>query len=292
MASARYTTVRRRRLASELKRMRTEAGLTGEQVAERLSQLGGRWSHTKVSRIETGQVSVNHGDVSDLLDLYGVTDERSRQELVQIARESGKKGWWHSYSDVTPQRISPYLDFEATAESMKIFQGQVLPGLVQTEGYARAVIASVLPDSPAEEISRTVELRLARQQVLTRDVPLQLWAILDEAALHRTVGGIPVMRKQLHRLAEMASMPNITVQIVPFGAGEHPGMDSPFTILEFPDSADPDVVYLEHLLSTVYLEKHDEVKRYSLFFDHLRAAALNPKESSQMITAVAEGLQS
>jgi transcriptional regulator with XRE-family HTH domain len=289
VTTGRYTTVRRRRLASELKRMRTEAGLTGEQVAERLSQLGGRWSHTKVSRIETGQVSVNHGDVSDLLDLYGVASEQTRHELIQIARESSKKGWWHSYIDVTPSRISPYLDFEAAAKSMKIFQGHVLPGLLQTEDYARAVIASVLPDSAAEEITRSVELRLARQQVLTRDDPLQLWAILDEAALHRAVGGNQVMRSQLDRLVEMATKPNITVQIVPFTVGEHPGMDSPFTILEFPGSADPDVVYLEHLLSTIYLEKHDEVQRYALFFDHLRAAALNPKDSISLIVRITEG---
>lgn len=290
MATSHYTTVRRRRLASELKRMRTEAGLTGEQVAEQLSKRGGKWSHTKVSRIETGKVSVNHGDVSNLLDLYGVTNEQTRQELIQIARESGQKGWWHSYVDVTPSRISPYLDFEASAKSMKNFQGHVLPGLLQIEDYARAVIASVLPDSAAEEIERSVELRLARQRVLTRDDdPLQLWAILDEAALRRAVGGGQVMRSQLGHVVEMARRPNITVQVVPFTAGEHPGMDSPFTILEFPDSSDPDVVYLEHLLSTLYLEKVDEVRRYALFFDHLRAVALSAKASASMIAEIAEG---
>jgi transcriptional regulator with XRE-family HTH domain len=289
VATGQYPTVRRRRLASELKRLRGEAGLTGEQVAERLADLGGRWSPTKISRIETGRVSVHHGDVADLLDLYGLTDASARGELIAIARESGRKGWWHSYSDVTPQRISGYLDFEAAARAIRIFQGDVLPGLLQTEEYAHAVVASVLHDSPQEKIQRIVELRMGRQQILSRPDPLQLWAILDEAALRRAVGGPAVMRAQLEHLTRAAELPNVTIQVIPYAAGEHPGMDSPFTILEFPDQADPDVVYLEHLLTTVYLEEADEVRRYSLFFDHLRAVALSPHDSIRMIaTAVGE----
>lgn len=289
---ANYPTLRRRRLATELKRLRTEAGLSGEEAAAALMEKGGRWSHTKISRIETGQVGVHHGDVADLLDLYEVSsDSNLRAELIALARESGKKGWWHQqYGDVLRAPYSPYLDFEASAKSIRAVQGALVPGLLQTADYARAVIASVRVDATSEQIERFVDLRMKRRDVLAGDSPLQLWAILDEAVLHRLVGGVEVMRSQLRHLVTAQETVNVVLQVIPYAAGEHPGMDAPFTLIEFDDEAAPDVVYQEHLGNALYLEEPDEVRQYTLLYNHLQAAALSPKDSIKMIDAVAKEL--
>lgn len=282
MTSGRYPTVRRRRLAGELKRLRLAAGLTGEQVAERLAPLG-RWSASKVSRIETGRVAVHHGDVADLLDLYGVGPGALREELVGIARESGKRGWWQSYSDVLPGHITPILDFEASTSQMRFMHNQLVPGLLQTPEYARALIRNCRPDAAAEEVDRLVDLRLDRQKLLERESPPKLWVILDEAALRRPVGGTQAMRRQLDRLAESAEKPGTVVQVIPFTAGEHTGLDMPFTILSFPGQDDPDVVYLEQHTTACYVEDKCDVNRYNVYFDQLRASALGPQESYILI---------
>jgi transcriptional regulator with XRE-family HTH domain len=278
----RYPTVRRRRLAGELKRLRIAAGLTGEQAAERLAPLG-RWSASKVSRIETGRVAVHHGDVADLLDLYGVEPGAAREELIEIARESGKRGWWQSYRDVLPGHITPILDFEAETSAMRFMHNQLVPGLLQTPDYARALIRSCRPEAPAEEVDRLVALRLDRQKLLDRTDPPQLWVILDEAALRRPVGGTQAMRSQLNRLLERAVDPGTVVQVIPFAAGEHTGLDMPFTILSFPGDDDPDVVYLEQHTTACYVEDECDVKLYNVYFDHLRASALSPRESRTLI---------
>ena len=278
----RYPTVRRRRLAAELKRLRTAAGLTGEQVAERLGPLG-RWSVSKVSRIETGQVAVHHGDVADLLDLYGLSGGPLRDELVEIARESGKRGWWQSYRDVLPGHITPILDFEACTSAMRFVHNQLVPGLLQTPAYARALIHSCNPEAAPDQVDRLVELRLDRQKVLRRDDPPQLWVILDEAALRRPIGGVAAMRAQLERLAEHDETSRVLVQVIPFRAGEHSGLDMPFTILSFPGDDEPDVVYLEQFSTACYIEDEYAVKRYIGNFDRLRAAALGPGDSRDLI---------
>ena len=286
----RYPTVRRRRLAGELKRLRTAAGLTGEQVAERLGPLG-RWSVSKVSRIETGRVAVHHGDVADLLDLYGLTGGPLRDELVEIARESGKRGWWQSYRDVLPGHITPILDFEASTSAIRFVHNQLVPGLLQTPAYARALIRSCNPDAKPDQIDRLVSLRLDRQRVLERDDPPRLWVILDEAALRRPVGGGPAMRGQLRKLAEQSEKPSTVVQVIPFLAGEHIGLDMPFTILSFPGDDEPDVVYLEQFTTACYIEDEYDVKRYTRNFDRLRASALGPAETRTLILRATEEMR-
>jgi transcriptional regulator with XRE-family HTH domain len=285
----RYPTVRRRRLVAELKRLRSAAGLTGEQVAERLAPLG-RWSASKVSRIETGRVAVHHGDVGALLDLYGVDGGPRREELVGIARESGRRGWWQSYRDVLPGHITPILDFEVCTSAMRLLHNQVVPGLLQTAGYARALIRNCNPEATPDQIERLVELRMDRQRLLARDDPPQLWVVLDEAALRRPVGGPATMRGQLARLAEQSCGPSIVVQVIPFQIGEHTGLDLPFTILSFPGDDEPDVVYLEQLTTACYIEDEYDVERYVGHFEHLRATALGPAESRTLINRVAKEL--
>lgn len=282
-------TVPRRRLAGELKKLRTEAGLTGEQVAERLAPLG-RWSASKLSRIETGRVAAHHGDVSDLLDLYGLAGGPLRAELVEIARQSGKRGWWQPYQDVMPGHIAPILDFEAASSAIRFMHNQLVPGLLQTAAYARALISDFYPDAAPDQIERLVDLRLGRQKVLERDDPPRLWAILDEAALRRPVGGVTVMRGQLNRLIEQADAARVVVQVIPFDAGEHTGLDMPFAILSFPGAEEPDVVYLEQHTTAWYIDDEYDVKRYISHFDRLRDTALGPQESRTLIVHAIEEL--
>jgi transcriptional regulator with XRE-family HTH domain len=288
-AQGRYPTVRRRRLAAELKRLRAAAGMTGEQVADRLAPLG-RWSASKVSRIETGRVAVHHGDVTDLLDLYGVAGGPLREELVGIARESGRHGWWQSYRDVLPGHIAPILDFESSSSAIRFMHNQLVPGLLQTPAYARALIRSCHPEAAPAQLERLVELRLDRQKVLERDDPPRLWLILDEAALRRPVGGARTMRGQLDRLAQHADAARTAVQVIPFHAGEHTGLDMPFTILSFPGDEDPDVVYLEQYTQAWYIDDEYDVERYNAYFDRLRAVALGAEESRALIVRAAEEL--
>lgn len=285
----RYLTARRRRLAAELKRLRLAAGLTGEQVAERLAPLG-RWSASKVSRIETGRVAAHHGDVSDLLDLYGVDGGPLREELVEIARQAGKHGWWQSYQDVLPGHITPLLDFENSSSAIRYMHNLLVPGLLQTAAYARALIRSCHPEAGPTQIDRLVDLRLDRQKVLEREDPPQLSVILDEAALHRPIGGTKAMREQLLRLVEQVDDARAVVQVIPFDAGEHTGMDMPFTIMSFPADHEPDVVYVEQYTTTWYIDDEYDVRRYTTYFNNLLQTALGPRESRALIIQTAEEL--
>jgi transcriptional regulator with XRE-family HTH domain len=277
-------TVRRRRLAAELRALREAARLTCEEVAEHME-----CSASKISRVETGRVSVSPRDVRDMLGLYGV-DAQQRDSLVQLARESRQKGWWHAYSDTIQPRFATYVGLEDAAAEIRTYEVNLVPGLLQTEDYARTVINAGNLTGSQEDVERRVALRMARQPALTGDDPPQLWAVLDEAALRRTVGGRGLMRMQLDHLVELAGMPNVAVQVIPFVAGAHPGMGKPFVILAFPERADPDVVYLEDLTSTLYLEDVDEIDRYNMLFNHLRATALSFEESAALITSVAKEL--
>ena len=280
MGTEHSPTVRRRRLALELRRLREAARLTCEEVAEHLE-----CSASKISRVETGRVSVSPRDVRDMLELYGVPAEQ-RESLVQLARDSRQKGWWHAYSDTMQPQMATYIGLESAASEIRIYEVSLIPGLLQTEDYARAVIKAGMVNSPAEDIERRVALLMARQPAVVRDDPPKVWAVLDEAALRRRVGGAGVMRLQLEHLLAQAALPNVAVQVIPFGGGAHPAMGRPFIILVFPERVDTDVVYLEDLTSSLYLEDVAEVDRYNVFFNHLRATALSFDDSAALITSV------
>ncbi|MES4901070.1 MULTISPECIES: helix-turn-helix transcriptional regulator [unclassified Streptomyces] len=273
-------TVRRRRLGQELRRLRQEKGMTAEEVAEELMV-----SQSKISRLENGRRSISQRDVRDLCRTYKVEDKALVDSLMQMAKESRQQGWWNAFGDVP---YSVYIGFETDAASLRVYEPQVLPGLLQTPEYAEAVISGALPEAPQEQIAQRVQVRLRRQERITDPVtPLRLWAVVDEAAMRRVVGSPKVMSDQLDYLVRMSHEPHVTVQALPFGMGSHPGMSGQFTILEFSDESDTSVVYLEGVTSDLYLEKHTDVQSYSMMYEHLRAQALNVDQSRQFITEVA-----
>jgi transcriptional regulator with XRE-family HTH domain len=275
-------TVRRRRLAARLRELRENANLTIDEVGDKLE-----CSASKISRIETGHVGVTPRDVRDMLEVYGVDDDE-REALVQLAREARKKGWWHAYNEVF---TGSFVGLESDASFLHTHQALLVPGLLQTEAYTRAVIRAIRPDAAEDEVELRVRARINRQKLITVEPnPPEYWAVLDEAVLHRVVGGPEAMREQLKKLVELASLPHVTLQVVPFSAGSHAGMEGPFLILGFPEQADPDVVYVENTTSGVYLEQQEDVHRYTLMFDHLRAAALKPDDTVEMVDRTADRL--
>lgn len=279
MNPRRSPTIRRRRLGAELRRYRDAAGVTIEVVADRLG-----WSASKVSRIETGHTSATPRDVQDMLDIYGVNGIEAG-ELVQIAREARQKGWWHPFS---PVLNGAYVGLEAAASRISAYEQQVVPGLLQTDKYAIAMIRAARLGDTDREIEQRVRVRMARQALLIQDDPIDLWVVLDEAVVSRPVGGDEVMRDQLARLVDASLLPNVTIQILPFAAGAHAGMDGTFAILDFPDAEDPNVVYAENATGGLFLEKTDELRKYNEIFDTVRATALSPEESRTMIAMLAE----
>jgi transcriptional regulator with XRE-family HTH domain len=275
----RSPTIRRRRLGAELRKYRETAGVTIEVVADLLG-----CSPSKVSRIETGHTSASPRDVKDMLDIYGINGTES-DELVQICREARQKGWWHPFS---PVLTGAYVGLEAAAKSICAYEQQVVPGLLQTEKYAIAMIRAARLSDTAQEIEQRVRVRMARQALLIQDDPIELWVVLDEAVVSRPVGGDEVMQDQLLRLVEATQLPNVTLQILPFAAGAHAGMDGTFAILDFPDAEDPNVVFAENATGGLFLEKSDELRKYNSIFDTIRTTALSPEESRTMITMLAE----
>jgi len=249
-------TVQRLVLGGQLHRLRESRGISAEQAAEAI-----RGSHSKISRMEHGRVGFKERDVSDLLTLYGVTDSEERAALLNLAREANTPGWWHAYSDVLPTWLEPYVGLEAAASVLRTYEVQFVPGLLQTEEYARALIR--LGSAVSEdEIARRAELRVSRQEILGGPNPPQLWAVVDEGALRRPVGGREVAHRQLQHLIKMAEHPAVTLQILPFTAGPHSAMGGPFTILRFAEPDLHDVVYIEQLTSALYLDKPSEVDSY------------------------------
>jgi hypothetical protein len=275
----RSPTIRRRRLGAELRKYRDAAGVTIDVVADRLG-----CSASKVSRIETGHTGATPRDVQDMLDIYGVHGTES-EELVQIAKEARLKGWWHPYSTVL---TGAYVGLEAAAQAVRAYEQQVVPGLLQCEAYARAMIRAARPDITSEDMDRRVRVRMERQSLLIQDDPIDLWVVLDEAVVSRPVGGDAVMRDQLKRLVEAADLPNVTLQILPFAAGAHAGMDGTFAILDFPEVEDPNVVFAENATGGLFLEKNEELIKYVSIFDHIQATALPPEASQAMIANLAE----
>jgi transcriptional regulator with XRE-family HTH domain len=274
--TTRTPTGRRRRLGAELRRLRETSGLTIDRVAEALE-----CSQSKVSRIETGQVSATPRDVRDMLELYRV-DPARREAIVQIAREARQRGWWHKYVDV-PDGVPAYVGLETAASSIDVYMSLIVPALLQTADYARAIIGAVRPDLPRRELERRVELRMSRQALLDRDEPPELHVLLEEAVLHRPVGGPAVMADQRRRLLEAAERPAVTLQVLPVAAGAHAGMDGPFTIFGFPAPAEPDVVALDSAADALYLEGEEDVRRYRRVFERLQPVALPPAESAAFI---------
>jgi transcriptional regulator with XRE-family HTH domain len=277
-------TLRGRRLAVELTRRREASGLSREEAARQLE-----WSTSTIFRIETGRNRPQPGNVRVLLDLYGVTGAE-RDGLIQLARDARQPGWWHSFRDVLPNPYEVYIGLEGGAASIRNFEPVVVPGLLQTEEYARAMFKGGPRELERDDVERRIEVRLARQQILTRDDRPRLWAVIDEAAIHRLVGGPAVMRAQLGHLIDTAEQGKTTVQVVPYRAGAHAGTTGPFVILDFPEPTDPSVVYVETLAGDIYLEERADVNRYTLAFDRLLAAALHPDDSVHLIQQAAAAM--
>jgi transcriptional regulator with XRE-family HTH domain len=275
-------TVRRRRLGQELRRLREDRGMTAEEVADRLLV-----SQSKISRLENGRRSISPRDVRDLCGVYEVQDKKLVESLMQMARESRQQGWWHAFAELSPS-YSVYIGLETDASSLRVYEPQVVPGLLQTPEYAAAVISGALPEVSEEEVSSRVQVRMRRQQrIQDPDNPLRLWAVVDEAALRRLVGSPEIMAEQLDRLVAVSRLPHVTLQVLPFSIGAHPGVNGQYTIMEFPEATDSTVIYLEGGTSDLYLEKPHDVQHYSVMYEHLRAQALSPAQTRDFIEQIA-----
>ena len=271
--------------AAALRRLRDALRLTGEEVAERLG-----WSPSKVSRIETATTAPSVADLRQLLDVYEVSGTL-RERLELLGQTAGQRGWWDAYADTLNSDYAALIGLEDQATSIRWYAAQIVPGLAQTEDYAREIVRSGSWTYPPGEIERRVQVRMNRQKILTRDQPVTLAIVLDEAVVHHQVGGPQVMAAQLRHLAELSGLPNVEVQVLPGTAGAHAAVHGEFQILGFPELIATDVVYLEHLTSSIYVEREAEVFRYSLAFDQLRTLALSPDDSRAVIEAQAATLK-
>ncbi|AYV25299.1 helix-turn-helix domain-containing protein [Streptomyces sp. CJ_13] len=277
-------TVRRRRLGAELRRLRLARGMTSTQVAERLLI-----SQPKISHLENGRRTIKPRDVRDLCGLYGVTDPQVVDALMRMAAEADRQGWWVACGEV-PYAV--YIGLETEASSIRSYESLVIPGLLQTPAYARAVIEETIPLATVEQIATRLEVRLRRQHRAHHPArPFRLWVVLDESALRRVVGGPEIMREQLEFLNHLGAQPHITVQVLPHDVGAHPGVSGQFSILHFEaDVAGAATVYLERFTSDLYLEKRSDVRHFSAMYDHLQAQALNPDSTRRFISGAAEEL--
>ncbi|MEU6575695.1 helix-turn-helix transcriptional regulator [Streptomyces sp. NPDC046805] len=282
--------VRRRKLGAELRTLRTGACLTSGEAARLVG-----WHQSKVSRIETGASGVKSADVRLLLDAYGVTDGQLRELLLALANSEdggGRHHWWHAYRGVLPPAYRDFISLESQASAMRTLETSVVPGLLQTPAYARAVTWAAVggpDDEPDDRLDALVEVRLARQEVLRADPPLELTAVLDEAVLRRQVGGPEVMAGQLNRLMEAGRLPQVRLQVLPFAAGAHIGITGPFVIFSFPSTSDLDVVVLDHLTSSLYLERKEVLQAYTEAFNTLQIHALSPEDSLDYIAGIGDG---
>jgi transcriptional regulator with XRE-family HTH domain len=272
--------VRRMLVGAQLRRLRLEAGLTREEAAEAI-----RASAWKLHRLENGQVGFKDRDIADLLALYGVTDADQVATLVDLAREANAPSWWSRYSDLLPPWVRAYIDLESAASLIRTYQDQLVPGLLQTEDYLRAVIAGAhLGD--AEDMERRVALRMGRQALLERTDGFLLWAVVEEAALRRPVGGPKVLRAQLERLIEATALPTVTLQILPLRVSAHAAMVGAFSILRFPEPDLPDVVYVEHLTGALYLDKRSDLDAYTAVMSRLEVASAPPHRTVEFLSRI------
>jgi transcriptional regulator with XRE-family HTH domain len=273
-------TARRRSLGLELRRLREAAGLKLDQVAARV-EVGS----STLSRIETGRALCRTPYLTAMLEVYGVTDPQQIQLLKDMAREGQRKGWWDGYDDL-PASMGIYVGLESVATSLRTYEAQLVPGLLQTRDYAQAVFRSCDPKASTEHIDSQTELRMKRQEVLTRpENPLELWAILDEAVLRRLTGGPKIMRAQLGKLLDATDLPNLTLQVLPFAQGAHAGLNGPFSIMDFPGD-DPGTVYVGSPAGNTFLDKPHHIRRWAEAFDQLRATAISPGDSRDLIATL------
>ncbi|MEV6983211.1 helix-turn-helix transcriptional regulator [Sphaerisporangium sp. NPDC051017] len=266
-------------MASELRRLRTAADLTREEVTERTGING-----ATLYRLETARARPQARTLKALLDLYDV-DGQQRGELAALLKESNERGWLHTFEPELPDQYAAYISFEQEGRRLLNFESLFVPGLLQTEDYARAVIRGTLPMASRDEVDGRLEARMQRQALLVKDEPPHLWAVIDEAVLHRHVGGGKVMRAQLQRLHDAADQPNVTLQVVPFVGGAHPGMHGSFIIMQF-ERGNADIVYLESMTNDLFLESETDIKRYNLVFEHLRAVSSSPAATRALVAAV------
>ncbi|MGE7437798.1 helix-turn-helix domain-containing protein [Kitasatospora sp. NPDC001175] len=273
--------VRRILLGSQLRRLREGHGITREDAGYQI-----RASESKISRMELGRVSFKERDVADLLTLYGVHDGAEREALLGLVREANKPGWWHSYNDVLPGWFQTYVGLEEAATLIRTYEVQFIPGLLQSEEYARAVFGQTRPVLSNEELERRLSLRMRRQKLLTEGQSPRLWAVIDEAALRRPVGGHGVMRRQVQYLIDVAETSNVVIQVMPFRFGAHAGESGAFSILRFPEQDLADVVYLEQLTSALYLDKRDDVDSYVQVMERLCVDSLTPDQTIDLFRSI------
>ncbi|HCA85208.1 MAG TPA: transcriptional regulator [Streptomyces sp.] len=267
-------TVLRIVLGTQLRKLREANNVSTKAAADVI-----RGSHAKISRLELGRVGFKERDVADLLTLYNVTDEHEREDFLALARQAAEPGWWHQYGDILPSWFETHLGLEEAASVIRSYENQFVPGLLQTEGYARAVTYLGHPRAAGTEIERRVRLRMTRQQLLDRPGAPRLWAVLDEASLRRPMGSVTVMREQLRHLIDMTGLPNVVLQIAPFSIGGVSAAGGPITILRFQEPDLPDIVYLEQLTSALYLDKQEDLDNYLAVMDRLCAQADPPSST-------------
>jgi hypothetical protein len=270
-------------LGGHLRRMREAAGISRADAGWQI-----RASESKVSRMELGRVGFKERDVSDLLDLYEMKDTQERERLMELARAANNPGWWSRYGDVMPSWFANYVGLEVAAKLIRTYEVLFVPGLLQTEDYARAVVQLGKAYLPAEEINQRVAFRVTRQQILTRPDPARLWVVIDEAVLHRPVGGRATMREQIEYLIKVSQQPNITLQIMPFSSVGYPGAGGAFSILRFPEGDLPDVVYIEHAASALYLDKREDLDEYAAIMEALTIAAAPVKATQALLVEALE----
>ncbi|SDT75058.1 helix-turn-helix domain-containing protein [Actinoplanes derwentensis] len=271
-------TVLRILLGSQLRKLRESKGITREAAGYEI-----RASGSKISRIELGRVSFKERDVTDLLTMYGVSDSAERDALIGLARQANSPGWWQHFGDVLPNWFQAYLGLEAAASLIRTYEIQFVPGLLQTPDYARAVVMLGHAGASSDEITRRVDVRLQRQQILTRAGGPQLWAVIDEAVLRRPIGGVDVMRAQIEALIEASKLPSVRLQIIPFQTGGHAAAGGPFAILRFPEPELPDVVYVEQLTSAIYLDKREDVDHYAMAMERVCIDAEAPNDTHEIL---------
>ncbi|MBF6098528.1 helix-turn-helix domain-containing protein [Nocardia cyriacigeorgica] len=282
VVAERGPTVLRIALGGQLRKLRESKGITREAAGDAI-----RGSHAKISRLELGRTGFKERDIRDLLTLYGVHDPDERESFLKLARKANEPGWWHRYSDLLPSWFGTYLGLEQAATKIRTYEAHLVPGLLQTPEYTRAVVTLGYEDADTD---RRVAVRQRRQEILHRADPPFVWAVIDEAALHRPVGGADVHRAQMHHLVELAQLPNVTIQVVPYSAGEHAAAGSSFSILRFAEPELPDIVYLEHLTSALYLDRREDLALYLSVMDRLSVQAARPERSIEIIGDYAKGL--
>ena len=274
-------TVLRMLLGAQLRRLREHAGVTRDDAGYHI-----RASGSKISRMELGRVSFKERDVTDLLEYYGVTDLAEREKLVQLTREANATPWYQKFQDVVPDWFHVFVGLEEAAQLIRVYEVQFVPGLLQTEEYARAIIMQGAPGVDPDEVERRVALRMGRQKLLTRENPPRYWVIMDEAALRRPMGGRDVHFAQIERLINLVGEPNITLQVMPFRYGGHAADGGAFTIMRFPETDLPNVVYMEYLTGAHYIDKPEEVERYAAVMERLSVAGTSPDRTREILSGM------